>query len=194
MDKLTFAMVCRCNMNRSMEAHKVLSQNSFKVESYGTGRHCKLPGPTPDEPKVFAFGTPYKQIMSELQSEDSSLYTQNGVLEMLERNAGIKSHPQRWQEQTKRFDIVVTFEKEVFNDVLDDLQHRAESSDSSEPVHVINMEVRDKPKEAEIAATSALHLSQLLAGSEDIEDEIESLLKEFEARSGYEILHTLVFA
>ena len=49
-------------------------------------------------------------------------YTQNGVLEMLERNAGIKSHPQRWQEQTKRFDIVVTFEKEVFNDVLDGKQ------------------------------------------------------------------------
>eukprot|EP00656_Telonema_subtile_P015222 TRINITY_DN17941_c0_g2_i1.p1 TRINITY_DN17941_c0_g2~~TRINITY_DN17941_c0_g2_i1.p1 ORF type:complete len:194 (+),score=46.77 TRINITY_DN17941_c0_g2_i1:113-694(+) len=190
---LKFAVVCRSNMNRSMEAHKALKEAKLKVDSFGTGRHCKLPGPSVHEPAVFPFGMPYKEMMSQLQSQDASLYSHNGVLEMLERNASIKACPQQWQEHTQRFDVVLTFEKDVFNAVLADVQQRSEDSDAAEPLHVINIETRDRQKEAEIGGQLALNLSQLLGDSEDIEDEIEPLLKEFEARSGHAILHTLMF-
>eukprot|EP00656_Telonema_subtile_P015223 TRINITY_DN17941_c0_g2_i2.p1 TRINITY_DN17941_c0_g2~~TRINITY_DN17941_c0_g2_i2.p1 ORF type:complete len:156 (+),score=32.66 TRINITY_DN17941_c0_g2_i2:113-580(+) len=134
---LKFAVVCRSNMNRSMEAHKALKEAKLKVDSFGTGRHCKLPGPSVHEPAVFPFGMPYKEMMSQLQSQDASLYSHNGVLEMLERNASIKACPQQWQEHTQRFDVVLTFEKDVFNAVLADVQQRSEDSDAAEPLHCL---------------------------------------------------------
>lgn len=36
--KRRFAVVCSANFNRSMMAHKLLQENNFQVESYGTGR------------------------------------------------------------------------------------------------------------------------------------------------------------
>ena len=37
-------MVCSANMNRSMEAHKVLLAAGLDVSSYGAGQHVKIPG------------------------------------------------------------------------------------------------------------------------------------------------------
>ena len=51
-----FAMVCAANMNRSMEAHKVLLEAGMDVSSYGAGRSVKLPGASRDDPHVFEFG------------------------------------------------------------------------------------------------------------------------------------------
>ena len=69
-----FAMVCASNQNRSMEAHAILQENSFLVQSYGTGTQVKLPGRSAKEPNVYAFGTPYKVMHDELYKKDPDLY------------------------------------------------------------------------------------------------------------------------
>lgn len=37
-DRFTFAVVCACNMNRSMAAHKIMQEEGYKVQSFGTAR------------------------------------------------------------------------------------------------------------------------------------------------------------
>ena len=70
----------------------------MQVQSYGTSSQIKLPGPAADQPNIYAFGTSYQQMHSELQQRDAKLYDRNGVAAMLQRNMGIKAAPQRWQE------------------------------------------------------------------------------------------------
>eukprot|EP01138_Halocafeteria_seosinensis_P014280 gb/GECG01014580.1/.p1 GENE.gb/GECG01014580.1/~~gb/GECG01014580.1/.p1 ORF type:complete len:232 (+),score=22.54 gb/GECG01014580.1/:1-696(+) len=36
--RFTFAVVCACNMNRSMAAHKAMQEQGYKVQSFGTAR------------------------------------------------------------------------------------------------------------------------------------------------------------
>lgn len=74
--KLRFAMVCSSNMNRSMEAHSQLGRAGLDVESYGTGTHVKLPGPSLHEPNVYDFGTPYGAIYDDLRRKDPDLSVQ----------------------------------------------------------------------------------------------------------------------
>lgn len=38
-----------------MEAHKVLHQRGFNVESFGTGTHVKIPGKSIEEPNKWEF-------------------------------------------------------------------------------------------------------------------------------------------
>jgi hypothetical protein len=71
--KWRFAMVCSSNMNRSMEAHSLLGRAGLQVESYGTGGHVKLPGPSLHEPNVYDFGTPYGAIYDDLRRKDPEL-------------------------------------------------------------------------------------------------------------------------
>lgn len=71
-----------------------------------------------DKPNVFDFGTPYTEIHRHLKAMDEKLYTQMGLLTMLDRNIKTKNAPQRWQDETKRFDVVVTFEERVFDAVV----------------------------------------------------------------------------
>lgn len=93
-------------------------------------------------------------------------YTQNGVLEMVERNAKIKSAPERWQDHTGHFDVVLTFEKHVYNEVLEELQVRAENDDGdTEPVFVVNLETRDKVEEAAQGAQLAYELCERVSDS-----------------------------
>ena len=70
----------------------------MQVQSYGTSSQIKLPGPAADQPNIYAFGTSYQQMHSELQQRDAKLYDRNGVAAMLQRNMGIKAAPQRWQD------------------------------------------------------------------------------------------------
>ena len=98
-DPKRFAMVCAANMNRSMEAHKVLLHAGLEVTSYGAGSRVKLPSAHRDNPNVFEFGeTTYQHIYDTLMAEDPDLYEKNGLKAMLERNMKIKPAPQRWQD------------------------------------------------------------------------------------------------
>ncbi len=108
------AVICASNQNRSMAAMKKLVDSGYKsVASYGTGNRVNLPGPSPTQPNVYEFGVPYKTMLDELRQADEQLYSRNGVLQMLERNAACKLAPERWQDEKNRtFDVVVTYEGE----------------------------------------------------------------------------------
>ena len=80
-----FAMVCSANMNRSMEAHKVLLAAGLDVGSFGAGQHVKIPGPSATRPNIYEFGKcSYAGIYEELMSKDPELYKRNGLAAMLE--------------------------------------------------------------------------------------------------------------
>jgi len=116
------------------------------------------------EPVIRDFGVPYMEIYKDLEQQDNRLFSRNGVLPMLERNGQIKLAPERWQNHVGRFDVIFTFERRVFNDVLEELHKRAESMDGGgEPVQIINIETRDKQEEAVTGAQIAFDLCELVS-------------------------------
>ena len=79
----------------------------------------KLPGPSQKEPNKYAFGTPYKEIWEDLARKDTELYTRNGLLRNCQRNMEVKLAPERFQECQEPYDVVMTFEERVMDQVID---------------------------------------------------------------------------
>ena len=50
------------------------SKKGFKVRSFGSGTHVKLPGPSPDKPNVYDFNTTYEEMYEDLTEKDRNLY------------------------------------------------------------------------------------------------------------------------
>ena len=46
-------------------------------------------------------------------------YTQNGILHMLDRNRRIKSQPEKFQDMNDRFDMIITCEERVYDQVVE---------------------------------------------------------------------------
>ena len=151
-EKWHYSMVCSSNMNRSMEAHGVLMRTGFSnVSSYGVGKCVRLPHRTNPKGNEFDFGTPYRAIKENMRAQgDARWYDQMGLFKMLDRNINIKEHPEKWQSlQTahlRRMDVVICFEERVYDILVDDLQGR-EPVDF-DPVHVINLDIKDNQEEA----------------------------------------------
>lgn len=118
-----FAMICVNNVNRSTAAHDQLHAAGLRVCSYGAGLRVSFPGHTPTTPRVFAFATPYETMHQQLKKEDEELFTNNGVLQMLERDIATKKCPERWQalsnKQLQQIDIVVCLDYRMFLTVLE---------------------------------------------------------------------------
>ena len=75
---------------------------------------------------MIPFVTPFKNIKflchaltSDSQNKDQHFYTQNGLLNMLDRNRRIKEKPERFQDCKAEFDIIVTCQERVFDQVLE---------------------------------------------------------------------------
>lgn len=190
-DQLRVAVVCSSNMNRSMEAHAFIAKKGFNVDSYGTGDKVKLPGPSADRPNIYDFGISYEEIHADLKKKDRTLYTQNGILNMLDRNRRIKFGPQKLQETEEKYDLIFTAEERVYDQVVDHFEN--EGNVAIQPCHVINIDIQDNHEEATIGAFLMCELLQILAESSDIDNDIDELLQEFEARCKRPILHTVVF-
>jgi len=188
---LKIAVVCSSNMNRSMEAHARLKKKGFNVRSFGTGDKIKLPGPAINQPNVYDFGTTYESIYQDLAKKDKTMYKQNGILHMLDRNRKIKEAPERLQNTKEQFEVIITAEERVYDQVLD---HFSLNGDQGETlVHVINIDIQDNQEEATIGAFLFHELSELLVMSEDLDNEIDELLQDFEAKCNRPILHSVLF-
>ncbi|KAF9363152.1 RNA polymerase II subunit A C-terminal domain phosphatase [Mortierella sp. NVP85] len=187
-----FAVICASNQNRSMEAHNVLLKNGFTVSSYGTGTMVRLPGPAVDKPNIYNFGTPYNDVYQELRGKDTQLYQSNGILLMLDRNRKIKNSPERFQESREEFDVIITCEERCFDAVCEDLIHRGESHNN--PVHVINVEIKDNYEEAMVGGRMILHLAKDIEQARDLDQDIQPILDRFQQRyPSTPVLHSVSF-
>ncbi|CAG9824985.1 unnamed protein product [Phaedon cochleariae] len=188
---LRIAVICSSNMNRSMEAHAFLSKKGFHVQSFGTGDKVKIPGSAADKPNIYEFGTSYEEIYLDLLQKDKSLYTQNGLLHTLDRNRRIKSHPEKFQEALDKFDILITCEERVYDQVLEYMESKTPTDNSI--VHVINIDIQDNLEEATIGAFLISDMCLMMAKAEDLDNDIEELLHNFEEKCQRSILHCIVF-
>lgn len=167
-----------------MEAHLRLSLAQYPVISFGTGSLIRLPGPSITQPNVYPFNvTSYNTMFTELEDKDPRLYKANGVLNMLDRNRGVKFGPERWQDwsigrpRLGKFkedkgsegteggivDVVITCEERCWDSVVDNLMDRG--SPLNRPVHVINVEIKDNHEEALIGGKAILDLADSLSNA-----------------------------
>lgn len=72
------------------------------------------------------------------------------MLHTLDRNRRIKSHPERFQECYEKFDVLITCEERVYDQVLEYMENREPVDNSI--VHVINIDIQDNLEEATIGA------------------------------------------
>lgn len=185
------AVVCSSNQNRSMEAHSFLSKRGYRVRSFGTGNQVKLPGPALDKPNIYDFNTTYDEMYKDLLRKDPELYTQNGILHMLDRNRRIKPKPERFQACNDKFDVIITCEERVYDQLLEDVESR--HSEDAAPVHIINIDIQDNHEEATIGAFMICDLVSVLCESDDLDNDIDEILQDFEPRVKRTILHTVNF-
>jgi len=119
------------------------------------------------------------------------MYKQNGILHMLDRNRIIKPRPDRLQDSEKQFDVIMTAEERVYDQVLEHFEQRGSKEDQL--VHVINMDIQDNQEEATIGAFLFHELVQMFTGSLDLDNEIDELLQDFEMKCKRPILHSVLF-
>lgn len=196
-----------------MFAHEALQRAGLSVFSSGTGSAVRLPGPSIDRPNIYTFGTPYDAMYKDLAQKDTRLYEANGLLHMLDRNRRIKLAPERWQENRRVADVVITCEERCFDSVCEgapawraplttDLLSRR--NELNRAVHVINVDIKDNHEDAELASHAILKLAQQvrrgdyasdpqIEASQDPDEDIDDILERQQQQYPYPLLHTIAF-
>merc|ERR1712008_519525 len=113
------------------------------------------------------------------------------ILNMLDRNRRIKYAPQRLQESKHKYDVIFTAEERVYDQCIEHFENTGNVS--VQPCHVINIDIQDTHEEATIGAFLMCELLQSLSESQDLDDDIDELLQEYEAKCNRPILHTVAF-
>lgn len=69
---------------------------------------------------------------------------------MLDRNRRIKPKPERFQLSKDKFDILITCEERVYDQVIECMESRTQ--EDSQPVHLINIDIQDNHEEATVGS------------------------------------------
>jgi RNA polymerase II subunit A C-terminal domain phosphatase SSU72 len=111
---------------------------------------------------------------------------------MLDRNRRLKPSPERFQGISDRFDIIFTVEERIFDAVYEDIESRGPSTYT--PVHLVNINIQDNLDEATFGSFLFCELCEMLSQAEDLDNEFELILQEFEIKhSSKAILHSVLF-
>jgi RNA polymerase II subunit A C-terminal domain phosphatase SSU72 len=137
------------------------------------------------EPRVYKFGVSYADMYKSLSStkDDEQFFSRNGVLQLCQRGASVKKAPQRWQDLDSyaviEHDVVIAFEERIYDAVVEDLQIR-EPTEHFEPIHVICLDTKDNPHEAQLQGQVALDLCWRLEGTADLVSEAPEIIERFQ--------------
>lgn len=110
---------------------------------------------------------------------------------MLDRNRRIKTAPERFQMCQERFDVIITCEERVYDQVIDFLDNR--ENKSSIPVHVLNIDIPDNHDEAIKGSFLISDLATMLSKTTDLDNEIDEVCYKFETENNKELLHCIMF-
>lgn len=132
---------------------------------------------------------------------------------MLDRNRRIKKKPEKFQHCADRFELIITAEERVYDQVIDYMESR--DPVHNQPVHVVNIDIQDNHEEATmgaflicdmvsevqrtvffcLVATSdhISHYAPQMASSSDLDNDIDELLHDFEAKTQRPVLHSVQF-
>lgn len=125
---------------------------------------------------------------------------------MLDRNRHIKPIPQKFQlEEDKQFDVILTCESRIFDESLkrklprlknfiwitSDLEERQKST--QQPVHVINIDIKDNHESATIGGIHLSKLAAMLEHANDLDDEVDDIVEKFESETGEPLLHAVAY-
>ena len=188
---LSVAVVCMSNMNRSMEAHRILRRKGFQVRSFGAASRVKLPGSARSLHVVYDFSTTYEEMRKDLLRKDRQRYNSNGILHILGRNERIKPRPERFQECRDHFDLIFTCEESVYDRVVEELWVREQ--ETCQPVHVINVDMADNAEDATLGSFIICELCERLQQADNLEDSLVEVLLAAEQKMGKSFLHTVCF-
>ena len=137
------------------------------------------------EPRIYKFGVPYEEMYNSMTQtrEDEDFFALNKVLHLCRRGAAVKRAPQRWQDMPSDFisqhDVVIAFEERIYDAVVEDLQIR-EPTENFAPIHVICLDTKDNPHEAQLQGQVALDLCWRLEAAQDLVAEAPEILDMFE--------------
>lgn len=110
---------------------------------------------------------------------------------MLDRNRRIKTAPERFQAAIEQFDVLITCEERVYDQVVEYLENRG--SPRNIPVHVINLDIQDNQEEATAGAFLIADLVSMLASTSDLDNEIDEVCYNFESENDKSLLHCIMF-
>lgn len=110
---------------------------------------------------------------------------------MLDRNRRIKLNPERFQDCYDKFDVLFTCEERVYDQVIEELAYRVPTDNT--PVHIINIDIQDNHEEATIGAFLIRDIASLLSQSNDLDNDIDHIIEDFESKAQRTILHSISF-
>lgn len=79
----------------------------------------------------------------------------------------------------------------VYDQVVESMENKMPIY--NQPVHVINIDIPDNQEEAVAGAFLISDLVTLMANSEDLDNDLDELLHEFESQANKPVLHSVMF-